>query len=427
MNRNFLIALILCPIVGIQCTSKPSAQPPEEHAQVNAPLTIQERATELAQQLIIVDGHVDVPYRLENGRNEAGALTENIAEATATGDFDFPRAKAGGLNAPFMSIYIPAKHQTEGGARALADRLIDMVEEIIASNPDKFAKATSPADIERNTANEKISLPLGIENGAAIEGKLSNLKHFYDRGVRYITLTHSKDNRLCDSSYDDRHSAKGLTKLGRRVVVEMNRLGMMIDVSHVSDDVFGQVLEMSKAPVIASHSSARKFTPDFERNASDALIQQLAKNGGVLMVNFGSTFILQASISHYETRRAAIDAYVAQHELKKDDPKIVEFKKAYDEKLPPLLATVEDVADHIEHVIKLVGIDHVGLGSDFDGVGDSLPAGLKDVSMYPNLFRVLLERGYAVADLQKLASGNVFRVWRAVESFAKSAAVGGQP
>ncbi|MBX2817591.1 MAG: dipeptidase, partial [Saprospiraceae bacterium] len=227
--------------------------------------SLKQLAAELAQRFIITDGHVDLPYRL-NVRNftfEKEFL--GIPISTEDGDFDYARAKAGGLDAPFMSIYIPSSYQEKGGAKAFADSLIDMVNGITEAHPKFYALAGSPAEVEANFRAGKISLPMGMENGAPIEGDLSNVAYFYKRGIRYITLTHGKDNHICDSSYDTTGTWQGLSDFGRLVVPEMNRVGIMVDISHVSDNTFYQVMELTKAPVIASHSSCRNFTPDFER------------------------------------------------------------------------------------------------------------------------------------------------------------------
>jgi membrane dipeptidase len=390
------------------------------HPETAAPTDFATRAQKLAQEFIIVDGHIDVPYRLESSKSDTGALTEDVSHKTHKGDFDYPRAVKGGLNAPFMSIYIPARYQEEGSAKKVADGLIDMVETMVQATPEKFQIARSPADVRRHKQDGVMSLPLGIENGAAIEDDLANVGHFYNRGVRYITLTHSKDNQICDSSYDERHTHKGLTPFGEKVVAEMNRLGIMVDISHVSDDAFFQVMKISKVPAIASHSSARHFTPGFERNMSDEMIQLLAKNGGIIMINFGSTFISQPPRDASNKRRAAINAFKDPLELEWNDPKVVAFKENYDKLHPRVFADVTDVADHIDHVVKLAGVDAVGLGSDFDGVGDSLPTKLKDVSMFPNLIEELLKRGYSEKDIDKICGQNALRVWKAVEDFAKS-------
>ncbi|MCA9623058.1 MAG: membrane dipeptidase, partial [Myxococcales bacterium] len=236
-----------------------------------APVSL-EAATEVARQTLVVDGHVDLPFRLFEQKEKKGAITDDVSQRLSEGNFDWVRARAGGLDAPFMSIYVPARHQTEGGAKALADELIDIVEAIAKAHPEQFAIAKSVAEVERAFAAGMVALPMGIENGAAIEGSLDNLRHFHERGVRYITLTHSEDNDICDSSYATTHRHQGLSAFGKDVVREMNRLGVMVDVSHISDDAFWQVMEVSDVPVIASHSSCRHFTPGFERNMSDDMI-----------------------------------------------------------------------------------------------------------------------------------------------------------
>lgn len=389
-------------------------------AEIQGPSTdLGARAHRLAKRFIIVDGHIDLPYRLHRSRGKDGKLTENVAERTVKGEFDYPRAAAGGLDASFMSIYVPSRYQDRGGAKVMADSLIDLVEGVIYSAPDKFARARSVADVKRNFAAGKISLPMGIENGAAIEADLKNLEHFYKRGVRYVTLTHSRDNLICDSSYDDHRTWKGMSPFGRSVIAEMNRLGIMIDVSHVSDECFYQVMELSKTPVAATHSSARAFTPGWKRNMDDEMIKRLAEKGGVIMINFGSGFIEKVANRQYVGRRNAIRAFTQKHKISRRDPKVRAFRKEYDKKHPFKFATVDVVADHIDHVVSLVGIDHVGLGSDYDGLGNTLPTGLKDASMYPNLFRVLLQRGYSEKNIKKISSDNIFRVWQKVEQYAR--------
>ena len=370
-------------------------------------------ATELVRRLMIVDTHIDVPYRLIE-------KDEDVGERTESGDFDYPRARQGGLDLAFMSIYVPASYQEEGGAKEFADGLIEMVEGIAARHPDKFAMVSNVEDARRSFDDGKLGLALGMENGAAIEDDLSNLGHFHRRGIRYITLTHSKNNQICDSSYDEERAWQGLSPFGREVVAEMNRLGMMIDVSHVSDDAFVQVMELSQAPVIASHSSCRHFTPEWERNMSDPMIELLGRKGGVIQINFGSAFLRDDARVQGEAYWKARGEFMETNGLKSDDPSVKEFSSTYWNDRERIFADLADVADHIDHVVALAGIDHVGLGSDFDGVGDSLPAGLKDVSQYPNLVRVLLERGYSEQDVEKICSGNLLRVWSEVESASRS-------
>jgi membrane dipeptidase len=380
--------------------------------------TLRTKANELAQQFIITDGHVDLPYRLrvQNFRLEREYL--GIPVETDKGDFDYVRAKAGGLDAPFMSIFIPASRE-DNGAKALADSLIDMVVGITEAHPDKFALAHSPAEVEANFKKGIVSLPMGMENGSPIERKLENVQYWHDRGIRYITLTHSKDNHICDSSYDTTGTWNGLSPFGEQVVREMNRVGIMVDISHVSDSTFWQVMEMTDVPCIASHSSCRKFTPGFERNMNDDMIRRLAANNGVMQINFGSTFLDGNISKQMDEKRAELTQLLEEKGLSYDDEEAKPVIDKFQEENEVLMADVKTVADHIDHVVSLVGVDHVGFGSDYDGVGDTLPTGLKDVSQYPNLIHELLKRGYSESDIEKICYKNVWRVWQAVEDAAE--------
>jgi len=371
-------------------------------------------ADSLAQTYIIVDTHVDLPYRLgiRNFRLEREYL--RIPVSTTEGDFDYERAKKGGLDAPFMSIYIPSGNQEKPDmGKSLADTLINMMEDIAREIPDKFALARTPADVEANTATGKISLPMGMENGAPIGNDLSNVKYFYDRGIRYITLTHGKDNQICDSSYDSTATWNGLSPFGEKVVAEMNKLGIMVDISHVSDSAFYDVMKITEAPVIASHSSCRYFTPGFERNMTDDMIAELAKNDGVIQINFGASF-LDSVARQNDALRDSLEKILVARNLNSRDPAAQPIIEQFGKQHRELYSDVSRVADHIDHVVKVAGIDHVGIGSDFDGVGDSLPLGLKDVSAYPNLIAELLKRGYSPEDIEKVCYKNVFRVWNKV-------------
>ncbi|MCU0446551.1 MAG: dipeptidase [Microscillaceae bacterium] len=356
-------------------------------AQTAQPQTKNRRlAHKIAHRYPMVDGHVDLPYRLKSLNFRLQKEYLGIPIQSDKGEFDYVKAKKGGLSAPFMSIFVPSNYQREGGAKELADSLIKMIEGISQAHPDKFALAKTPQDIAQNFRNGLISLPLGMENGAPIEDKLANVSYFFNRGVRYITLTHVEDNLICDSSNDKKRTWGGLSAFGREVVAEMNRLGMLIDISHVSDETFFQVMELSKSPCIASHSSCRTFTPDFPRNMSDAMIKKLAQKGGVIMISFGNMFLDNASAKHYLEQQ------------KQAKP----------------LVTVKAIADHIDHVVKIAGVDYVGFGSDFDGVGDYLPEGIKTVAEYPNLIFELLQRGYTEKDIAKMMYQNIFRVWNEV-------------
>jgi|TARA_B110000438_G_scaffold72828_1_gene72924 membrane dipeptidase len=372
--------------------------------------TLRKKAYELAHKFIITDGHIDIPWRLNDGY-------EDLSVRTESGDFDYIRAKEGGLDAPFMSIYVPSSYQETGGAKEKADSLIDLVHRIANDHPDKFEVAFSVSDVNRIFGNGKIALPMGMENGAPILDDLSNVKYFYDRGIRYITLTHGKDNLICDSSYDTTNTWGGLSPFGRKVVKEMNRVGIMVDISHVTDEVINQVMDMTDVPVIASHSSCRYFTPGWERNMGDAEIKRLKDNGGVIQINYGSSFVTQVSQDKRKANGEKIEAYAKENDLKEDDETFIAYAKKVNEE-NPMYADITEVVDHIDHVVKLAGIDHVGIGSDYDGVGDSLPYGLKDVASYPNLIFHLLKRGYSEDDIEKICYKNIWRVWSAVEMAA---------
>ena len=340
---------------------------------------INDLAQELAQEMIIIDTHLDTPIQLYMQQDKNGSY-EDITKKSSL-HFDFDRAVSGGLNVPFFVIFTPPSTEEKGTAFEMAKDLIKILEDIMNKNPGKFRLVKSPEEI----TNEKniMQVVYGMENGAPIESKLSNIKLFSDMGVNYITLAHSKSNHISDSSYDENKNWGGLSPFGRKVVAEMNKQGVMIDISHVSDAAFYEVLKLTKTPVIASHSSLRHFVPGFERNVSDDMLRELAKNGGVIQICFGSEFIAE--------------------------------KKKY----PNLVVTVKDVADHIDRVKKLVGIDHVGIGSDYDG-WRNFPVGLEDTSTYPNLIRELLKRDYTKEEIEKVFGGNLLRVWREVKKFAKS-------
>jgi membrane dipeptidase len=318
-----------------------------------------------------------------------------------------------------MSIYTPATMGDGAEATANAHMLIDWMEEIVADNPGKFALAYSVAEAKVNFENGLISFPLGMENGSPIAGNLENLRAFHARGIRYITLTHSSSNHISDSSYDENKQWGGLSPFGEEVVREMNRLGIMVDVSHVSDEAFWDVLEITQVPVVATHSSARHFTPGFERNMSDDMLKALGENGGVIMINFGSAFLTEEA-----NNTGFFDAFAAhleENNLEFTPETEAAFRAEFfgEEGYP--FADLSDVLDHIDHVVNVAGIDHVGLGSDYDGVGDSLPTGLKNVSTYPNLVQGLMDRGYTEEDIEKILSGNALRVWRAAETYAEAA------
>jgi membrane dipeptidase len=367
-----------------------------------------ERANQLAQKLLLIDTHLDTPYEVFRKKYDISVRAEK-------GHFDYVRARQGGLDALFMAIYIPPEYEEKGGAKAYGDETIDLVEGFARKWPDKFTVADSIEQIRQQFGSGRISILLGLENGSALEGEPANLKHFYDRGVRYVTLTHSKNNHICDSSFDDGPKWHGLSPLGRELIPAMNRLGMMIDVSHVSDEAFYQVLELSEAPVVATHSACRYFTPGWQRNMSDEMIRLLARKGGVIQVNFGSMFVNPKVNVEGERLRQEVRQYIKANNLQGEDKD--RYVEQQWQKAQFSTAHVSDVAANIDHIAKLVGVEHVGLGSDFDGVSQ-VPEGLEDVSCYPNLLCELLKKGYSEPDIRKICGENFLRVWAEVQKAA---------
>ncbi len=367
---------------------------------------------ELAQEALIVDTHIDVPYRVYDNPEV------DVTGPTIEGDFDLPRAIAGGLNVAFMSIYIPASVEEEGNAKVRANELIDIVEGIVNKVPERLAIATCVSDIEIQKQAGMVSLPMGMENGGPIEGDLNNVSYFKEKGIRYITLTHSRSNHISDSSYDTNEQWGGLSDFGKKLIPVMNDQGIMVDISHVSDAAAWQVLALSSVPVIASHSSLRYFVPGFERNMTDEMVVALGKNGGVIQINYGSGFITSEAQQWSIDRRQATGSFKTENNLDEEDPALNIFQEKWKTEHPYPFASLGDVLDHIDRVVELAGVDHVGIGSDYDGVGKTLPVDLKDVASYPNLIMGLRARGYSDDDIKKILGGNLMRVWRQVESWA---------
>ena len=349
----------------------------------------QQNPEDIAQRSLIIDTHIDTPYRIKSQLDNYGEY-ENIALNTNY-NFDYPRAMSGGLNVPFFSIYLPAQTEEDGTSFRLANELIDLMNSIIEKNADKFFFVDTSVYLGNLPGQNLVGIAYGMENGAALEGDLSNVSYFYKRGVRYITLTHAKSNHIADSSYDDNKQWNGLSDFGKKLITEMNNVGMIVDISHVSDSAFMQAINLSNTPVIASHSSLRHFTPDWERNVSDEMLSALAAKGGVIQINFGTAFLTDIN-----DKSKGYDADTYIH------------------------ADISDVVNHIDRVVELVGIDYVGIGSDYDGVGDTLPNQLKDVASYPNLIAELQNRGYSTRDIQKILGENFARVWREVEEYARN-------
>jgi membrane dipeptidase len=386
---------------------------------------LEARARKVLADSIVVDTHLDAPMQLAE-------KWADVAARGATDHFDIPRAKEGGLTAPFFSIYVPASYATDGGAARKALELVDLTRRVVADHPNDMMLATSVADIRAAKKAGKMGILMGIEGGHAIEDSLGVLREMYRAGVRYMTLTHTNTNHWADSSgpfyapdFDPKKSIvhSGLSGFGREVVKEMNRLGMIVDISHVSDDTVDDVLETSRAPVMASHSSCRAIA-NMPRNLTDDQIKRIAAKRGIVMINFGSVFLDQKTWEAFVAAKQRLAPEIAK--LKKQHGKDAKaFSKAVFElykKQPPLpRASLAKVADHIEHVIKLAGIDAVGLGSDFDGIRDA-PIGLEDYAKLGKLAEELLRRGRSEADVKKILGENFLAFLARVEATKASLA-----
>ena len=371
----------------------------------------------LARAAAIVDTHIDAPTELLKHWNDLGLDSPKV-------EFDYPRARQGGLDVDFMSIYTSPEQDAANTAWQVASMQIDAVEALVGRHPDKFAILRSPDDYARLIDGGRVLLAIGMENGAPIGDDLARLKQFHTRGVRYITLAHSHSNRIADGSYSLERPWKGVSPFGLKVIAEMNRLGIMVDVSHLSDDATRAALAASRAPVIASHSGLRHFTPDFERNLSDELALAIAKKGGVVQITFGNGFVdpkTAADTTAYFRARPEFDRAQAAAAARGEKPKTAEdFDKEWERTHPPHPVKIDAVLDQIDYAVKLIGVDHVGIGSDFDGVGGALPEGLRNVGDYPNLIAGLQARGHSDADIRKILGENLLRVWREVEAVAKA-------
>jgi membrane dipeptidase len=391
-----------------------AGQPVQRHTPGRAPRdeALWQRALAIHRRAIVIDTHNDVTTPMTNDDFD---LSGNPPSPYRT---NIERMKKGGLTAEFFSLYIKPWYVTHGGAARRTLDMIDSVYRAVERHPKDLMFATSAADIRRAQAQGKIACLMGIEGGHAIENSLPTLREFYRLGVRYMTLTWNNANDWADSNREKKHN--GLTDFGKDVVREMNRLGMLVDVSHVSDKTMSDALDVSKAPIIASHSSARALS-DVPRNIPDDLLKRIAKNGGVVQVNFYSVFVDAATVAPQSAERdqrlkAQQDALNGKY---KDDPeRLAEEgdKLEAANPLPPL--PISKLIDHIDHIVKVAGIDHVGIGADFDGAND-FPEGARDVSMLPNITYELLKRGYSEPDIRKILGENFLRVFAQAERVAR--------
>jgi membrane dipeptidase len=395
-------------------------------AQSNPAAAVSPRAQAIHDSALVVDTHADTPQRFLDGNYDIGT-----ADPKDIGHISLDKARAGNLGAEFFSIWVdPTTNQGHFAQHTLD--LIDSVYEQAARHPDRMTMAYSVEDIKRAHKQKKLAALMGIEGGHSIENDLHLLRDFYRLGVRYMTLSWSNTNEWADSSGDiddpkiQHHN--GLTDFGKQVVLEMNRLGMMVDISHVADKTFWDAIATTKAPLIASHSCARALT-DHPRNMTDDMLRAVAKNGGVVQVNFYSAFVdesyRKAAEEQKKEREAAVDEYVAKKKAMGQrvmylDKDRIEREWAAKIPRPPL----ESLIAHIDHIAKVAGVDHVGLGSDFDGVSGATPTGIDSPADLPKITQALLDLGYSAEDIDGILGGNLLRVFSEVERVSREMQVG---
>ncbi len=382
--------------------------------------TVSARARQIHNSAIVVDTHADTPQRFLDGNFDIGST-----DPKDLGHVSVDKARAGNLGAEFFSIWVEPSFKGQYAHRAMD--LIDSVYQQAGRHPDRMMMAFSVGDIERAHKQKKLASLMGIEGGHAIENDLRLLRDFYKLGVRYMTLTWSNTNEWADSSGDisnpkiEHHN--GLTDFGKQVVQEMNRLGMMVDISHVADKTFYDAVATSRAPVIASHSAARALS-NHARNMTDDMLRAVTKNNGVVMVNFFSAFVDENYRKAYEAQRkdqeAAVAAFVAQRKAEGKPVPYAEYDRIQREwtakiPRPPLKSLI----DQIDHIAKIAGVDHVGLGSDFDGVSGATPEGIDSAADLPKITQGLLDRGYSADDIRKILGANLLRVFRDVERVSR--------
>jgi membrane dipeptidase len=401
--------------VFVLVSSLAAAQTPEKAAPSD--IVVSERAQKLHDSALVVDTHADTPQRfLDEGFDIGSTDPKDI------GHISLDKARRGNLGAEFFSIWVEPDTNQGHFARHTFD-LIDSVYEQAARHPDRMTMAFSPNDIDRAHKEHKLAALMGIEGGHSIENDMHLLRDYYRLGVRYMTLSWSNTNEWADSSgdIDDQkvQHHNGLTDFGKQVVLEMNRLGMMVDISHVADKTFWDVMATTKAPVIASHSSARALV-DAPRNMTDEMLRAVAKNDGVVQVNFFNGFIdesfRKAQLAQAKDQAAAVQAYVDQMKAEGKPVSYVDedrIEREWTAKIPR--PPLKSLIDHIDHIAKVAGIDHVGLGSDFDGVSGATPQGIDSAADLPKITQALLDRGYSGDDIKKILGGNLMRVFREVE------------
>jgi membrane dipeptidase len=407
-SRLFLALALISSLAGAQAQDKSST---------TSDVVVSARAQKLHDSALVVDTHADTPQRfLDEGFDLGSTDSKDI------GHMSLDKARRGNLGAEFFSIWVDPETNQGRFARHTFD-LIDSVYEQAARHPDRMVMAFSPNDIDRARKEHKLAALMGIEGGHSIENDIHLLRDYYRLGVRYMTLSWSNTNEWADSSGDiddpkvQHHN--GLTDFGKQVVLEMNRLGMMVDISHVADKTFWDVIATTKAPVIASHSSARALV-DASRNMTDDMLRAVAKNGGVVQVNFFNGFddadFRRAMLAQTKDQAAAVQKYMYQLKAEGKPVNYLDvdhIEREWMAKIPR--PPLKSLIDHIDHIAKIAGVDHVGLGSDFDGVSGATPQGIDSAADLPKITQALLDRGYSADDIKKILGGNLMRVFRKVE------------
>jgi membrane dipeptidase len=397
-----LSILAILAVFSLSCAAPEAAQKENQKAEGD-------RARRLLEETPLIDGHNDLAWEYRE-RVQRKFSQLDIRKPQPELMTDIPRLREGGVGGQFWSVYVPVDFEGADAVPATMEE-IDTVYELARRYPDVFEIALTADDVERIFASGKIASLIGMEGGHSINDSLGTLRMFYRLGARYMTLTHSKNTAWADSATDDPVHG-GLTEFGKEVVREMNRLGMLVDLSHVSPDTMNDALDVTEAPVIFSHSASRALC-NHPRNVPDEVLKRLPKNGGVVMVTFVPSFISPAVKAHDDAREA--ERKRARSLGESTDDRVSAALHAWDAQHPASRATLSQVADHIDHIRDVAGIDHIGLGSDFDGI-TSVPKGLEDVSKFIDLTRELLARGYGDEDVQKILGRNVLRVMRAVEA-----------
>jgi membrane dipeptidase len=381
-------------------------------AKARGPVVVTPEALQLHQSCIVIDGHNDLPWELRSQKDMSFRTYDLRKEQTAL-HTDFVRLKKGGIGAQFWAAYVPSETMRTGTAVKATLEQIDLIHRLIKAHPDLLEMAPTVADIRRIRANGKIASMIGVEGGHSIDNSLAVLRLYYTLGVRYMTLTHSESLDWADSA-TDKPKANGLSKFGEEVIREMNDIGMLVDISHVSPDTMKAAIKISRAPIIFSHSSAFAIA-DHPRNVPDDVLKLTAANGGVVMVNFYSGFIVPEAV---RLRKNMFEIARQIKEKSKDEKEYKLAIKQWQKENPIPRGSIHILIDHIDHIVKVAGIDHVGLGSDFDGI-PTLPEGLEDVSTYPAITQELLNRGYKPDHIRKILGENLLRALEKAEKAAK--------